>query len=167
MTQVLQVAVALIFFVNKTLVLVGKKVGWLFGAIAAMLGVFYFFRIGLYVFTVLEMGLIILMGYGFLKKEGNAAVERFLFVVIGIVMLALTYFVFVGLMTFVEFCASITLLIGTYYLTHSHIRLGWGLYAVAHALAAIVGYDKDQTFFADFQIASALISVVGASTRSR
>jgi len=167
MIHFLQIAVALIFFANKVFVLAGKKSGWLLGAVAASLGVVYFFLVPLYVFTVLEIGLIFLMGYAFVAKEKNPKMEKAINAVIVIVMVTLTVFVFKGMMTVIEFLASTGLLFGTYFLTHKKIQLGWGFYILAHSLAAIVGYGAKQSFFADFQIASAIVSIAGVARERR
>lgn len=162
MTMFLQVAVSVIFFINKTLVLVGKKSGWMVGVVAAILATFYFFRIELYIYTVLELGLIILMGYGFLwVGQKKPLTEMVINWTTAIVMLAMTVFVFSGLMTAIEFGSSIALLLGTYFLTHDQISWGWSLYALAHGMAAYLGYHKDQQIFADFQVASCIVSLVG------
>jgi hypothetical protein len=163
MVGTLQVLVSLIFFANKVCVLVERKrVGWFLGAIAAALAIFYFYLIGLYVFTALEFGLIVLMGYGVVKKaEKNPAVEtRIRLVTIG-VMLVLAYFAWTGLITIVELGSSLGLLLGTFFLTHSKPTTGWLLYVVGHSLAAYLGYYKEQQLFADFQVASAIVSIVG------
>jgi branched-subunit amino acid ABC-type transport system permease component len=162
MIQFLQISISLIFFANKTLVLIDKKTGWLIGAIGAIMGTLYFFLLHLYCFSVLDMGLVILMGYGFIvKSRKNQKVENFIHIVIASAILALGYFAFSGLMTVVEFFSSILLLLGTYFLTHQKTSWGWILYAISHILAAIVGYKVGQMFFADFQIASAIVSIAG------
>jgi hypothetical protein len=159
----LQILVSLIFFANKVFVLAGKKTGWLLGAVAATIAVFYFFLIELYVYTALEFGLIILMGYGFFKKEKKSPrTEKAIQATTVTAMLLLALFACSGLMTLVELLSSLGLLAGTYALTHSKQRTGWLLYVVAHCLAALLGYNKGQLFFADFQIASAIVSLVGA-----
>ncbi len=159
--MILQIAVAIIFFTNKVLVLAGRKSGWLVGALAALIAIFYFYRIGLYVYTALEVGLIILMVYGFMKKdEKKPRVETMIRLVTVLVMLALAIFAFSGVITVVEFASSIGLLMGTYFLTHNKIRLGWIFYALAHSLASILGYSKGQQIFADFQVASAIVSYI-------
>lgn len=164
--MILQIAVALIFFVNKVLVLVGQKSGWLVGAFAAFLAVLYFYGIGLYIYTALELGLIVLMTYGYFKKEKkNQAVEttiRFLTVV---VMTAIAFFAFSGRLTIVELFSTSGLLWGTYLMTHDRLNLGWAVCAVAHVFAGYLGYNKGQTIFADFQVASAIVSVVGATKK--
>ena len=162
MTMFLQIAVSVIFFTNKTLVLADKKSGWLVGVVAATLATFYFFRIELYIYTVLELGLIVLMGYGFLwAGQKKPLTEMVINWTTAIAMLVMTIFVFTGLMTAVEFGSSVALLLGTYFLTHNQISWGWSLYALAHGLAAYLGYHKDQQIFADFQVASGIVSLVG------
>ena len=162
MIWVLQILVSVIFFANKVFVLAEKKVGWLLGAVAATLGVFYFYLIGFYVYTALEIGLVVLMGYGFIKKKRvNPAVETWIRLVTIVVMLTLAFFAFSGLITIVEFGSSLLLILGTFFLTHQNPRTGWILYSLAHLLAAYLGYCKKQLFFADFQVASAIVSLVG------
>lgn len=162
MVMFLQIAVSVIFFTNKVLVLADKKVAWLTGAIAAAIALFYFYLIELYVYTVLEIGLITLMGYAFFKKErANPAVEMWIRVVTIVVMCALAIFAFSGLMTVVELVSSAGLLMGTYMLTHGKKMTGWILYIVGHSCAAYLGYHKGQQFFADLQVASVIVSMVG------
>lgn len=156
----LQVSVSLIFFLNKLLLLVEKKSGWLVGAIAALLALIYFYIIGLYVYTVLEIGLVALMIYGFVVKTKVPRIERLINILIIVLMFALMIFSFSGMLTVYELISSATLLLGTYYLSHSRLMLGWCLYIVAHFLATIVGFSKHQLFFANFQIASVIVSMV-------
>ncbi len=163
MIWTLQILVSVIFFTQKVFVLTEKKVGWLLGAIAATLAIFYFYLIHLYVYTALEFGLIALMVYAFLKKERkNPKVETWIRMITIMVMLALGYFAWSGLITIVELGSSLGLLLGTFLLTHQHPKAGWWLYALGHVLAAYLGYHKGQQFFADFQIASAIVSIAGA-----
>lgn len=161
MLQILEVSVALLFFSNKVFVLIGKRTGWLLGVIAAFLAGFYFYYLELYVYTILEIGLIVLMGYGFLIIKKQPRVERFIHGVIIILMVILSYFVFDGMLTIYEFISSIGMLVGTYFLTHERAMLGWLCYTVGHLLSVYVMYSKDQSFFADFQLASAIVSSVG------
>ncbi len=133
------------------------------GAIAASLSILYFSLLNLLIFAVLEVGLVILMGYGYWKKkEVNVRVEWLIRTAIMLVMAVLTYFVFRGLMTVVEFTASILMLWGTYFLTHRRMFVGWYIYGVAHIFSTMVGVSAEQPFFADFQIASAMVALFGA-----
>lgn len=162
MIHFLEMAVSLIFFTNKTMILVGKKVGWLIGAIAAVLAAVYFYQIGLNVFMVLEIGLVILMTYGFLKKkEAKRGAENRIRGVIVIVMFLMFLFCFNGSMTLAEFISGLGMLFGTYFLTRRRMVVGWALYVCAHALCAWIGYEKGQDFFYHFQIASAIVSLTG------
>ena len=164
MIPILEIAVGVIFFANKVFVLAGKRLGWFVGAVAAILAFFYFLLIGLYIYMILEVGLVVLMGYGFLYQGSrrNKKVERLLHYTIAIIMMTLTYFVFSGLMTVIEFAGSITMLSGTYYLTHDKMRLGWAIYGVSHIFVIILAYHVNQLFFAHFQIASAIVALVGS-----
>ena len=162
MIQLLSISVAIIFFANKIFVLIGKRTGWLLGVIAAILAIFYFYLIELYVYTALEFGLIALMGYGFLvKNHKSKLIENFIYSVITLVMLTLTYFIFSGAMTVYEFVSSVGLLFGTYFLTHEKTKFGWACYSLRHLISVYIMYDKDQQFFADFQLASAVVAMVG------
>jgi len=162
-TLFLQIAVTLIFFVNKVLVLLGKRSGWMFGAIAAVLAIYYFYLIGLYIYTTGEIALFVLMIYGFFKTESaRPVVELAVQTVTVIAMLLLTWFAFNGPITVLELASALIALLGAYLLTHGNVRAGWALGAVSHALAAPLGYQKEQLFFADFQVASAVVAFVGA-----
>lgn len=164
----LEKSVSIIFFTNKILVLAGKKSGWLIGAVAAALASVYFLLLDLKIYVILEFGLVILMGYGFFKQEErNQRVEDSIRVVLGAVMLLQAIFVFEGSITVIEFASSIGMLVGTYLLTHDGIRLGWAFYAIAHIMAAYLGYAKEQQFFADLQIASAIVCAVGSAFRMK
>ncbi|HEU0085972.1 MAG TPA: hypothetical protein VFQ59_03395 [Candidatus Paceibacterota bacterium] len=162
MTEILSVLVSIIFFVNKILILIERKSGWLVGAIAAALALIYFILIELLIFTVLEFGLVILMAYGFFfNNRKNLYIEKLIHLTIVCVMTVLASLAFTGMMTIYEFVSAVLMLFGTYYLTHNKEALGWLLYGLAHLFAAYVTIEKNQQFFADFQIASAIVSAIG------
>lgn len=170
MVQLLQVAVSVIFFANKAFVLIDKKFGWLLGTIAAGLACWYFFLLNLYVYTALEIGLVILMGYGFLKKDQpNSKVEWLIRLSLLASMITIAVFAFQGRLTLIEFTSSVFMLFGTYLLTHAKEKWGWVLYSLAHLGAAYIGYAKIQNMFGDFQIASSIVCFAGVinSKKSR
>ncbi len=159
---ILEISISLLFFAGKLGVLIDKKFGWFVGALGASVGFFYFFLLNLYVFTVLEVGLVVLMGYGaFPEKWKGYKTERMIYLVIVVVMVFFTWFAFSGKLTVFETIASIGLVVGTYLLTHHRQQFGWVAYCIAHIAASYVGYQKDQEFFADFQVASAIVSLFG------
>ncbi len=162
---ILQVLVSVIFFANKLLVLVGRKSGWALGAVAATLGVFYFYLIHLNIYVALEAGLIILMCYGFIGSKKNPRVDKWIRLMTTTAMLLLAIVAFGGMLTVVELISSSCLLWGTYLLTQGKARQGWFVSVAAHSLAAYLGYERGQQIFLDFQVASAMVSFVGATTK--
>lgn len=157
----LEIAVALTFFLNKILFLLGKKSGWAVGAAAALMAIAYFGLLGLVVFTTLEIGLVILFAYGLLRNARNQKMEGMIRLAVGVVMSILAYLAWQGLMTAVEWISATLMLGGTYLFLRGHNRWAWGTYVLSHAMAAWMGLGKDQEFFAIFQIASSLVSVIG------
>lgn len=168
MIQVLEVAVSLIFFTNKTLVLIGKRSGWLIGSIAAALACWYFLLLNLYVYVAMEAGIILLMGYGFIKKEKTKTTAEWIIrLTILISMLVITIFAFQGQLTIFEFISSLSFMFGTYWLTHKKEIWGWLLFLAAHIISCHIGYSKNQNMFADFQIASAIVCLTGVIKTSK
>ncbi len=167
MVFVLQVLVSLFFFANKVFVLLGKRTGWLLGVIAAVLGIFYFYIIGFYVFSVMQLGLFSLMSYGFLShNEKNSKVETWIRIMSVVVMTVLAISAFSGLLTLIELVSALCLISGTYYVAQGRTQLGWGICVLGHLAAAYLGYSKGgQQLFADFQIASAIVSFVGSTLK--
>jgi hypothetical protein len=164
LVQFLEIVISLLLFSNKILVLIDKKSGWAIGAIGCFIAMWYLYLLKLYVFTILEIGLIVLMMYGYLAgKEKKDSVEKLIIAFLIIVMASLTYFLFEGSITVYQFIGGTTLIIGTYCLTHGKPITGWILYCIGHLVTAYIGYNTKpipQTFFADFQIASAIVSIV-------
>lgn len=123
----LQVLVPVIFFANKLLVLVGRKSGWVLGAVAATLGVFYFYLIHLNIYVALEAGLIILMCYGFIGSKKNQRVDKVIRLrTTTTAMFLLAVVAFGRMLTVVELISSSCLLWGTYLLTQGKARQGGG-----------------------------------------
>ena len=161
-TMTLQVVVSITYFAQKIFILYGKKSGWLVGVVAALLAIVYYQRIGLHIYVVLNIGMSVLMAYGFFKKaDKKPMVELAIRLVTLVVMGYMTFHVFRGTMTIVELISSAVLLFGTYLLTHDYMKSGWGLFFVGHAFAVPLGYEKMQYIFMWFQVASAIASVVG------
>jgi len=160
--------VSIIFFLNKILVVSGSKesnirrIGWLLGAIGSVLAVVFSLMLHLYVFAVLQFGLIFLQGYGFLaKRDKNMRVEKLLNLIIFVMMVTLAYFLSVGILTLFELGGSIGILLGIYFLTHSNQKLGWILCAFGHGCTVYVMHEKSQYIFAIFQVLSIFVSIYG------
>ncbi|MFH0950881.1 MAG: hypothetical protein V1765_00190 [bacterium] len=162
MIFVLQVIISILFFAQKIFILIDKKSGWLIGALSALIGTVYFYSVNMYCFTALECGLTVLMIYGyFTKQDKNLTVEKIINIVTALLISALAYWAFTGVMTIAEFISSLSSVAGVYLLTHRKLRSGWLFLGVSHVLAAIVGYNANQWFFADFQLASTIVALAG------
>ena len=156
---------SLLFFSNKTLLLLGKKVnkqiGWLCGTLAAILFVIYFFKIGTPILSVLEIGLTILMMYRFFAgSKTNKSIENGLGILTGIFIVILTILTSQGTFTLAQFFGAFGMLIGTYLLISSEQqneyitikeRCGWLLYGFGHLFTSYIGYEKHQWIFFIFQ----------------
>ena len=161
---VLQIIVSVAFFAQKAFLLAGKKSNWLIGALTAIVGVIYFYLVNMYIYSALDCGLIILMAYGFFKKEKkNPTIEMFIRITVAIIMTVLLFAAFAGIIGVLEFISSLGLMFGTYWLTHKKVKIGWIAYITAHIFGIIVGYSHNQITFADFQIASAIVCFAGLS----
>ncbi len=159
--QTLAVVVAIIFFSNKVLVLIGYKIGWFLGMTGALLATVYLYLLGFYAYAILEIGLIFLMGARYFT-DGNVVIEKWIrWVVISSTILAGIY-AFTGVITIWEIIASLSMLAGTYCISNKlYKRLGWFLYFITHGITAWLSYQKNQQFFGDLQIASAIIAFIG------
>ncbi len=174
--QVLISAASILFFCNKTFLLLGKKVGrnlgWFLGAAGALLFIVYFFLIGTPILSVLEIGLAILMTYRFVAKENtNIRIERALGVVTGALIVVLTIIAGRGSLSGAQFFGAFGMLVGTYFLISSRQidvgvsemkeRIGWLLYGFGHLFTSYIGYQKHEWIFFVFQVWQMLLCLVG------
>ncbi len=173
--QILITTASLLFFSNKTLVLLGhsinKRIGWFFGALGAGLFIFYFFLIEAYILSIVEIGLTILMTYRFLVAEKtNKYIEVALGVVTGIFISILTFFTSQGVMTIAQFLGASGMLIGTYLLISVNQqstsllwkeRIGFLLYGFGHLCTSYIGYQKHEWIFFIFQAWQMFLCFVG------
>jgi len=164
--KAIEALVSIIFFSNKVGMLVGKKLGWILGAIGALLSIVYFYFLDLRVYMVAELGLFVTMMYGVLVKEENRKIEAGILSSLFVIILVLTVFTFMGELTFFEFWSSAGMLAATYLLHPKNgawkIKWGWTILAATHLGAAYIGYAKNQPMFPHYQIASAIVGVFGA-----
>jgi len=166
--KILEALISLIFFSNKIGLFLERKnpIGWLMGAIAAMIAIFYFLFLNLFVYAIGEIGLFVLMIYGAIIKKEIRDVERVIQFVTFLVALVLTFLTFQGHLTILEFFSSVGMLIA-FYLLHPKnsmwkMKWGWAMLAATHLTAAHIGYVKHQEMFAHFQIASSILGIGGA-----
>jgi hypothetical protein len=101
-----------------------------------------------------------LMMYGFFPKRSKRF-EWLVRILVVLLMIALGYYFFSGVVTILEFTSSILLLVGAYLLANKKFAAGWGIWAGAHIIVAIVCFMIDKNIFATFQAFSAVIALIG------
>jgi hypothetical protein len=158
---ILQAVMSGTLFVNKLLVFKDKKVGWLIGAFGTILATIYLWLIGIRVMAICEIGLLILMIYGYsVRKTPSPRVEWTIRLTTIATALVLTYFTFSGLLKIVECLASVFMIFGAYALTHKRKPMGWFFWLLCHIGSAWVTWNMpDQHIFTDSQLASALVAL--------
>lgn len=160
--QILQVLIGISAFVNKVLLIQRIRVGWLIGALATLLAIYYFLILHFYVYAVVEVGLTILMVYGyFFETHKKQLMEYLINGVTLLFMILICFFTSTGFMSVLELVGAISMIAGAYTFTHERRGFGWGLYLITHLVTAYLCYPKQQQFFGDMQIASALVAGVG------
>ncbi len=170
---------SLLFFGNKTFLLLGKqigqKVGWFMGSLGAVLFVIYFFIIGTPILAVMEIGLTLLMTYRFIAGiRSSELVEKILGIVTGLIIIFLTIIANQGLVTWAQFFGSLGMLVGTYFLIAKNqaesinwnSRIGWLLYGLGHLFTSYIGYQKHEWIFFVFQVWQMLLCFGGFATKN-
>ncbi len=176
--QILITIASLLFFCNKILLLLGKKLnrrlGWFLGGLGAILFIIYFFKINTPILAILEIGLVVLMTYRFIAKEKtNKLIENSLGIITGIFILVLTFITTEGVMTWSQFFGAFGMLIGTYFLISARQvqfekislqeRLGWLFYGFGHLFTSYIGYQKHEWIFFVFQVWQMFLCLCGFS----
>jgi len=166
--KVLEALISLIFFSNKIGFFLSRKnsIVWWMGAIAAVLAIYYFFLLHLFVYAIGEIGLFVITVYGALVKKENRKVEIGIECITFVIAVILAFLTFQGQLTVLEFFSSVGMLIA-FYLLHPKngmwkMKWGWVILAATHLTAAHIGYVKHQDMFAHFQIASSIVGIGGA-----
>ncbi len=167
----LGIVMSIILFTNKLFFLEGKDIGWNIGALGTILAILYLWLIDFPIMSVSEIGILVLMIYGNYAEKNkirkSPLFEKVVNIATLIVIILLTYFTFSGLLKLIECVASIILLVGLYALSHKWKPVGWFFLFLGHLLTAYMAYfgNHPQTFFGDFQIASAIVAAVALTKR--
>ncbi len=163
----MEIIVAVVFLINKVLLFMRKPSGWFAGAIAGALSVSYFFGIGLYIYSILELGTFFQMGAQFLFPS-RKSVERTVDCLVIVIMTAIAFMAFAGALTIAELSASVGFLIGTKLLSKAKTeRTGWLIYAFVHLLTGFVFFEKEQFFFFGTQVISVAIAVLAVVRKNK
>ncbi len=157
----LQIVTTLLSLVHKVFLLRNdKRVAWIVGIVAGIISVIYFYAVQLYVFSGLEIGLLVLMGYG-LTGKSKKSISDTIQALTGILCLTLTYFSFSGVLTILEGVSSVGAVFGVYFLAHNRDRTGWIIWVFTHLLIVYVTLEKGQQFFVAYQVFSLIIAIYG------
>ncbi|MFA5833643.1 MAG: nicotinamide mononucleotide transporter [Bacteroidota bacterium] len=163
--HLLEISIVMVFFANKVLILIGKRFAWLFGIIAASLAIIYFSSRGNLPLASLQVGILAAAVYGFLKPTKKYIFELPIRLIIIAVVIAIAVFVLNGSLELPKSIVSVGILLGNYFLARSNFHIGWLLLGLSNAVTAYFGYLKGHVFFADFQMATAVVAFVGLISR--
>jgi hypothetical protein len=158
-----QIAAATLLFSQKVLVLAGNRNGWLIGAVGTLAAMGYFVSIEMWILALYGVGIFIGMLYGkwWSPDHTDPRVELIIqAVALGSCALLLIA-VYHDAMSYVQMTVNLAIALGTYLLTHGRPAAGWASYAMGNALCAWLFINHGQQFFADFQIASAIVCAIG------
>ncbi len=156
-----ELLVSLLSFVHKIFLLKKERhIAWILGIVASVLSIIYFYSIGLFIFSGLEVGLTVLMAYGLLKTK-TKKIDNFINIGTGIFCFMLAYLSFTGILTITEFAASIGSLLGIYFLAHNKNRTGWFIWNITHIVIIYVTLSKQQYIFSLYQTFCLIVAIVG------
>lgn len=154
----LSIFLGLLSIVNKVLLFLEKKSGWISGIVIGLTSGFYFWAIGLKIIAVAEFGFFLVMLYGYIQHtKPSLKVTFWINLILSVISLFLCYFLFVGVLTLVETVSALSFIWGGYQLAVNHKLFGWLILLIAHASTATASYYAGQTIFVGLQVISALI----------
>jgi hypothetical protein len=161
----LQTSVAILYFINKVLLSLGKKAGWQIGIIASTLAIFYFFTLKLYLLAGLEISFLTILVYGLENHNKTPKNSNLLYVLMSIILVFL-YFVLKN-STLMEFIISFDFILAIFFLAKNKWTLGWIVMFVGHLLMAYFTFAKGQTVFATLQALSCFVAIYALARRPK
>ncbi len=156
--------------IHRVLFLIeGKKPSFNTEPVGTLLVIIYFGLLHFRIITIAEIGIFILMLYGFIVNKPVA--ERLQQIIIGITILALVlvfiFFTSPGLAEVIECIAAIFLVFGNYALNNKRKPAGWALFSLCSFCTAYVVYARapSHQLFIHAQIFLATICLIGFAKR--
>jgi hypothetical protein len=153
----LQIAVAVLYFINKVLLSLEKKSGWQIGILASCLAIFYFYSLDLYLLVGLEVGFMAILIFGLINHNQEIKYENMLYLVM-IFLLIFLYFVLKN-STLLEFLISLDFILAIFFLAKKKDLVGWIFMLLGHFMMGYFTYTNQQTFFAIMQFLSVFVSL--------
>ena len=156
----LSIFLGLLSVVNKILLFLERKSGWVSGIAIGLTSGFYFWAIGLKILAVAEFGFFLVMLYGYIKHtRPSLTVTFWMNLILSIISIFLCYLLFTGALTLIETISALSFIWGGYELAVKHKLFGWLLLLLAHGTTATASFYAGQTVFVGLQVISALICV--------
>lgn len=158
MIFILSIFLGFISVVNKILLFLERKSGWISGMSIGLISGFYFWVIGLKILAVAEFGFFLVMLYGYARhSRQKLRVAIWINLTLSIISFSLCYFLFSGAFTLIETISSLSFIWGGHQLAVKRKPFGWLLILLAHATTATASFYVGQTTFAGLQVISGLV----------
>ena len=151
----LEIIVAILYFINKIFLALDKNSGWAVGIMASALATIYFFGLELYLFFSLEFACLMIMIFGYFGAKNT---KLFSYVVYGIITIVMIYLLIsIEESGVFEFITSILFMLAYLLLAHKNWHLGWIGLMVSVSMMFFVAWSNEQHFFAIMQGLSVII----------
>lgn len=159
----LSIFLGLLSIINKILLFLEKKSGWLSGMVIGVVSGFYFWLIGLKILAIAEFCFFIVMLHGHLSRiQPSRKIAMVVDFIVSAVSILLAYFLYAGVLTLVEAVSAIAFIWGGNQLVAGRKFVGWLLILLAHLATAVAGYYAGQELFASLQLVSAAVCFYAA-----
>ena len=156
----LSVFLGILSVVNKILLFLEKKSGWISGMAIGLISGFYFWTIGLKILALAEFGFFLVMFYGYLQHIHLSIKETFrINFFMSILSGLLGYFFFTNALTIIEIISALSFIWGGYQLANGKKIIGWLLFLLAHITTATTSFYASQFVFSSLQVISGFICV--------
>lgn len=155
--MILQTAVAVLYFINKVLLSLGKKSGWQIGLLASILAIFYFYNLGSILLVGLEISFLSILLFGLLTHQKELKHQEILYGIMIFVMILL--FFILKESSWLEFSISLLFILAIFGLAHRWLIIGWILMLCGHLLMGYFTYQKGEFIFASMQFLSAIVAL--------
>lgn len=155
--MLLQSAVAVLYFLNKVLLSLGKKSGWQIGLLASILAIFYFYSLGSILLVGLEISFLSILLFGLFTHQKELKQQEILYGIMIFVMILL-FFIFKE-SSWLEFTISLLFILAIFGLAHRWLVSGWILMLCGHLLMGYFTFNKGETIFAGMQFLSGFVAL--------
>jgi hypothetical protein len=155
MIQFLEIAVSVIYFINKIFLSLDKNSGWIVGILASFCGVYYFYLLGSPLLVSLELAFVFVQIMGFYNRNQKNLNPVIIYgSLLGII--TVLFFVLKN-STFLEFFTSAVFIVGIYFMAIHQKKWAWLLLITGHISMSTFAYSKGLIFFLVFQSLSVLV----------